>query len=695
MSDTENQGPQLFLELETKTGEALQTFASLRRCTYATKLIGSSGQQEAMTCDCKEEWDGETNLACSEDTGCINRLTSIECMEDTCTCGLDCQNQRFQKAQYAAVSVIQTERKGYGLRADRDIAPNTFIYEYIGEVIPEKEFRKRMVTYDKEGIRHFYFMMLQKGEFLDATKKGCLARFCNHSCKPNSFVDKWVVGLKLAMGIFASRAIRRGEEITFDYNVDRYGAQAQPCFCGEANCSGEIGGKTQTDAALLLPANYARALGVTHEQEKAWLRANKSTKLKQSLESNVNEDFVAQLPALPIPDESDHLASSVNMVMAALLHSQESVVVSKLVERIYVTDAESIHTNIIKLHGYQTFSKLLTNYQKSNPDLVVMALKVLLKWPKITRNKISSSTIEETVKTLTSSDNEEVRELSSELLRAWNNLEMAYRIPKRRMEAAILYDDRRLTETPKESRSLSPVVLPAGWESAVDEASGKIYFYNRALGTTQWDEPLAEPVRARDNSPALTEAKDRAREKERGRALRDYIEQQRLEKQKEAELKKNSMRDMDQIIRNAKLNFEKKQRDEEERKRREQLEADTRRARKEKHRMRLKSASESSPKATPAAKWTKAFAAVVPNMLKKYEAEIGHENLKKCAKDILSMLAEKETKRHGSEPPVELGNSKKALVKEFSKGYMEKYLVKLRAKKASSEAKKATERSKS
>ena len=66
-------------------------------------------------------------------------------------------------------------------------------------------------------------MMIQQGEYIDATKKGGLGRFLNHSCAPNCYVDKWVVGTKLRMGIFADRNIQAGEELTFDYNVDRYG----------------------------------------------------------------------------------------------------------------------------------------------------------------------------------------------------------------------------------------------------------------------------------------------------------------------------------------------------------------------------------------------------------------------------------------------------------------------------------------
>lgn len=34
---------------------------------------------------------------------------------------------------------------------------------------------------------------------------------------------KWVVGKRLRMAIFTKRPIRYGEELTFNYNVDRYG----------------------------------------------------------------------------------------------------------------------------------------------------------------------------------------------------------------------------------------------------------------------------------------------------------------------------------------------------------------------------------------------------------------------------------------------------------------------------------------
>ena len=59
----------------------------------------------------------------------------------------------------------------------------------------------------------------------DAAVGGNIARFINHSCRPNC----WIEVVDTTIWIRASRLIRKGEEVTYDYATD--GEQTIPCRC--------------------------------------------------------------------------------------------------------------------------------------------------------------------------------------------------------------------------------------------------------------------------------------------------------------------------------------------------------------------------------------------------------------------------------------------------------------------------------
>lgn len=362
-------------------------------------------------------------MACGDDSDCINRATKMECVGD-CGCGSDCQNQRFQQRQYANVAVIQTEKKGYGLRAEADLHANDFIFEYIGEVINEAHFRRRMIQYDEEGIKHFYFMSLSKGEFVDATKKGNLGRFCNHSCSPNCYVDKWVVGDKLRMGIFAERNIQAGEELVFNYNVDRYGADPQPCYCGEPNCTGYIGGKTQTERATKLSNTTIEALGI--DDGDGWDTAVAKKPRKKKIGED-DEEYVNNVQARSLDEDG------VTKVMATLLQCKEKWIAVKLLGRIQRCDDERVRNRVVKMHGYQILNSALALW-KEDFNVVLQILDILHQFPRLTRNKISDSKIEATVESLKGCGDERVEAQSATLLKEWSTLEVAYRIPRKKRD---------------------------------------------------------------------------------------------------------------------------------------------------------------------------------------------------------------------------------------------------------------------
>ena len=365
----------------------------------------------------------KTNAACGEDSDCINRATKIECFGD-CGCGPECQNQRFQQRQYAPVTVIQTEKKGYGLRADTDLKAHDFIFEYIGEVVNEANFRKRTIQYNDEGIKHFYFMSLTKNEFVDATKKGNLGRFCNHSCNPNCYVDKWVVGDKLRMGIFAERKIRAGEELVFNYNVDRYGADPQPCYCGEPNCTGYIGGKTQTERATQLSLVTIEALGI--DDGDGWDTAvAKRPRKKKAGEDD--EEYVNNVQ----PKSLD--VDGVTKVMATLMQCKEKWIAVKVLSRIQRCEDEKVRNRVVRMHGYRILSSTLSLW-KDDFNVVQQVLDIIEKLPRLTRNKISDSGIEATVESLKDCGNGRIETQVAALLAEWSTLEVAYRIPRKKRD---------------------------------------------------------------------------------------------------------------------------------------------------------------------------------------------------------------------------------------------------------------------
>jgi len=102
--------------------------------------------------------------------------------------------------------------------------------EYVGEVIDSEEFERRQHLYSKDRKRHYYFMALRGEAIIDATSKGNISRYINHSCDPNAETQKWTVNGELRIGFFSVKPIQAGEEITFDYQYQRYGRDAQRCY---------------------------------------------------------------------------------------------------------------------------------------------------------------------------------------------------------------------------------------------------------------------------------------------------------------------------------------------------------------------------------------------------------------------------------------------------------------------------------
>ena len=111
----------------------------------------------------------------------------------------------------------------WGVFATATIPKNTRIIHYAGEKISNRESLRRERRYIRNG--HIWCFKLTNRTVIDAGVGGNVARYVNHACSPNCYVE--VEGHHI--WIIASRKIRKGEELTYDYNTD--GVAGIPCRC--------------------------------------------------------------------------------------------------------------------------------------------------------------------------------------------------------------------------------------------------------------------------------------------------------------------------------------------------------------------------------------------------------------------------------------------------------------------------------
>jgi SET domain-containing protein len=112
---------------------------------------------------------------------------------------------------------------GYGVFALQPINKNKRIIDYDGELIDHKESLKRETAYLEQGC--IWCFTVNRRWVRDANVGGNVARFINHSCRPNCYSQ--VVGRTI--WIRAARNIDRGEELTYDYHTD--GEKTIQCRC--------------------------------------------------------------------------------------------------------------------------------------------------------------------------------------------------------------------------------------------------------------------------------------------------------------------------------------------------------------------------------------------------------------------------------------------------------------------------------
>ncbi|RWA03259.1 hypothetical protein EKO27_g11845, partial [Xylaria grammica] len=171
-----------------------------------------------------------------------NRRFVADLNDQKRTLGQDSDVLRFNqlKKRKKPVKFARSAIHNWGLYAMENINKDDMIIEYVGEQVRQQISEIRENRYLKSGIGSSYLFRIDDSTVIDATKKGGIARFINHSCMPNCTAKIIKVEGSKRIVIYALRDIAQNEELTYDYKFEREIGSLDriPCLCGTAACKG-------------------------------------------------------------------------------------------------------------------------------------------------------------------------------------------------------------------------------------------------------------------------------------------------------------------------------------------------------------------------------------------------------------------------------------------------------------------------
>ncbi|XP_061376429.1 uncharacterized protein LOC133318449 isoform X2 [Gastrolobium bilobum] len=227
---------------------------------------GNSPEEKEFTCARTQgykgrRWDGFQNnrySALKDKGGCLVPEEQLNAWihingQKMCSQGLpkfpdleiehDCREYtRYKQAKgWRHLVVYKSGIHALGLYTSRFISQGEMVVEYVGEIVGLRVADKRENEYQSGRKLQYksacYFFRIDKEHIIDATRKGGIARFVNHSCLPNCVAKVITVRHEKKVVFFAERDIFPGEEITYDYHFNHEDEGKKiPCYCNSKNC---------------------------------------------------------------------------------------------------------------------------------------------------------------------------------------------------------------------------------------------------------------------------------------------------------------------------------------------------------------------------------------------------------------------------------------------------------------------------
>ncbi|XP_043936221.1 histone-lysine N-methyltransferase SUV39H1 [Protopterus annectens] len=190
----------------------------------------------AVGCECRNCYNEAVNGCCPgvsmnrfayNDQGQVKLKAGMPIYEcnSRCRCGIECPNRVVQRGIQYDFCIFRTcNGRGWGVRTMEKIRKNSFVMEYVGEIITSEEAERRGQIYDRQGATYLFDLDYVEDVYtVDAKHYGNISHFVNHSCNPNLqvyniFINNIDERLP-RIAFFATRTIWAGEELTFDYNM--------------------------------------------------------------------------------------------------------------------------------------------------------------------------------------------------------------------------------------------------------------------------------------------------------------------------------------------------------------------------------------------------------------------------------------------------------------------------------------------
>lgn len=120
--------------------------------------------------------------------------------------------------------VVKRSSAGLGLYANEAIPKGVCVIEYFGPYLTNAE---------ADAVNNKYLFEVSERRTIDGSPRANKARYINHSCRPNCEPEI----RKGRVFIFSRRAIKPGEELSYNYGKDYWDTFIKPHGCRCAKCA--------------------------------------------------------------------------------------------------------------------------------------------------------------------------------------------------------------------------------------------------------------------------------------------------------------------------------------------------------------------------------------------------------------------------------------------------------------------------